>query len=403
MILVSVGFCTTAKGIFVAPITEALNIKRSAYSLHSSFQYVTTFIINLFFGSLIARFGIKKLIVAGQAALIFANLAFIVSTTYVGFCIGGIFMGIGSAWTATSMVGTIVNRWCKSHKGTIMGAIFAANGLGGAIATMLFTPVIYQEGNPFGYRKAYLVIIAFLLVISILLLLFFRENPKNEVSGSPREKKSAKTNWEGISFGTAKTKWFFYGAAACALVVGMIMQGVNTVMAAHLKDVGFDATYVATVVSVYAVTLAAGKFFAGVIYDKFGFRTNIFVCTIAMLLALVLMCVLNPSPLGKVIAMMSGIFTGIALPLETILIPVYIGELFGARDFSKIVGIFEALTNAGFALGIPLMNLVFDFYGSYNRAFIISAFFIVMVFIVLNLVLTSAKKFRNQDNMEGTL
>ena len=144
MILISMGVGTTTKGIFVVPITEALNIKRIAYSLHSSFQYVTTFVFNLFFGSLVARFGIKKLIVTGQIALIASNLVFITSTTYIGFCIGGIFMGIGSAWTATSMVGTIVNRWCKSHKGTIMGVIFAANGLGGAIATMLLTPIIYQ-------------------------------------------------------------------------------------------------------------------------------------------------------------------------------------------------------------------------------------------------------------------
>lgn len=54
-------------------------------------------------------------------------------------------------------------------------------------------------------------------------------------------------------------------------------------------------------------------------------------------------------------------------------------------------------------LGIPLMHLAYDFYGSYNSAFIISAVFMVAVFVVFNLVLNSAKKLKFQDNAEVTL
>lgn len=33
------------------------------------------------------------------------------------------------------MVGSIVNKWCKENKGAIMGAVLAANGIGGAISS----------------------------------------------------------------------------------------------------------------------------------------------------------------------------------------------------------------------------------------------------------------------------
>lgn len=396
MVFISLGFCTTTKGIFVAPITEALDIKRSTYSLHSSFQYVTAFLVNLFFGSLISRFGIKKLVLAGNIALLISNLIFAFASTAGAFYIGGIFLGLGSAWTSTSMIGAIINRWCAKHKGTIMGFVFAANGVGGAAATMMLTPIIYHNGNPFGYRNAYLCVVAFLVVLIALILIFFKEKPKNSDDVEVVEKKTAGTDWDGISFSVAAKKWYFYGAAACALVVGMIMQGVNTVMAAHLKDVGFDAGYIATVVSAYSITLAVGKFLSGVVYDKFGFRTNVFICTISMFISLVLMCVVNTSVSGRVLAIVFAICTGIALPLETILIPIYVGELFGGRDFNRFLGIFESLTNAGFALGIPLMNLTYDVFGSYKNSFIVSAALMAAVCVILNLVINYAKKLSNK-------
>lgn len=396
MIFISMGFCTTTKGIFVAPITEALDIKRSTYSLNSSFQYVTTFLVNLFFGTLIARFGIKKLILAGQACLITSSLIFAFVSTPIGFYIGGIFLGLGAAWSSTSMIGCIVNRWCKKHKGTIMGFIFAANGVGGAVGTMLLTPIIYQNGNPFGYRNAYLLMMCFVIAVAIIILFFFKEKPEQSDDVVLVEKKSAKTDWQGISFFDASKKCYFYGAAICALLVGMIMQGVNTVMAAHLKDVGFDAVYAASVISIYSVTLAIGKFISGVIYDRFGLRANVFICTISMFCALILMCVINTSVTGKIFAVVFAVFTGIALPLETVLIPIYVGELFGGKDYNKIVGIFESLTNAGFALGVPLMNLAYDIFGSYKNAFYISAVLMVGVFIILNLVINSAAKLKKE-------
>ena len=64
-------------------------------------------------------------------------------------------LGLGLAWTTTTMVGSIVHRWCPAHAGKIMGQILAANGVGGAVATQIVTPIIYAPGDAFGYRNAY--------------------------------------------------------------------------------------------------------------------------------------------------------------------------------------------------------------------------------------------------------
>jgi len=62
---------------------------------------------------LIAKFGAKKLILAGFASLIASMLIYSQSTNVFGFYIGGIFLGIGLSWTTTTMVGSVINKWCK--------------------------------------------------------------------------------------------------------------------------------------------------------------------------------------------------------------------------------------------------------------------------------------------------
>ena len=61
MVFVCLGFCSANKGLYLAAITEALGIKRSLFSINDSCRFITTAIINLFFGSLISRFGIRKM------------------------------------------------------------------------------------------------------------------------------------------------------------------------------------------------------------------------------------------------------------------------------------------------------------------------------------------------------
>ena len=69
MIFTCLGFGSSTKPLFLGPITEALGIKRSLFSINDSFRYITTSIVNIFFGALIAKFGPRKLIGFGFLSL----------------------------------------------------------------------------------------------------------------------------------------------------------------------------------------------------------------------------------------------------------------------------------------------------------------------------------------------
>ena len=50
MMFTSLGFCSSNKSLYTFAITEALGIPRSVFSINDSFRFITTSIVNIFFG-----------------------------------------------------------------------------------------------------------------------------------------------------------------------------------------------------------------------------------------------------------------------------------------------------------------------------------------------------------------
>lgn len=398
MVFTCLGFCSSNKSLYIGAITDALGIKRGAFALNDSVRFITTAVINLFFGTLVSRFGTKKLICAGFLCLIASMLIYSFATSVPVFCIGGALLGIGLSWTTTTMVGCVVTKWSKENKGTVMGAILAANGLGGALAAQIVTPIIYDESTAFGYRTAYRLVAIILAVVAVVIFALFRENPKNH-DGSKTEvpkKKSRGQSWVGMDFSAALKKHFFYSALICIFLTGFILQGVNGVAGAHMRDVGLDAAYIATMMSLHSVALTGFKFLTGFIYDKFGLRVTISTCSAASLVTMVSLALMAPTVTGKIMAVIYAVISALALPLETIMLPIYASDLFGEKSFNKIMGIFVSANTAGYALGSVMMNSIFDIFGSYNPGFIICAVAMLCVIIALQFVISAAHKARKE-------
>ena len=116
MVFICLGFCSSNKSLYLSAITEALNIKRSAFSIGDSCRFITTAVVNMFFGTMVNKFGTKKLIGAGFLCLITSCVIYALATNIFTFYIGGCMLGIGFSWTGTTMVGCVIGKWCKENK-----------------------------------------------------------------------------------------------------------------------------------------------------------------------------------------------------------------------------------------------------------------------------------------------
>ncbi len=400
MVLTTLGFCSSNKALYLSAITEALNIPRASFSLGDSIRFISTAVVNMFFGTLVRKFGTKKLIGAGFLCLICFTILYATSNNIWTFYLGSVFLGMGFSWTSTTMVGWVIGKWCKENKGTIMGAVLAANGIGGAVAAQIISPIIYQEGNAFGYRNAYWMVAAILFCVGTLIMIFYKEKPKEHGDHIPHAKKKNRgQNWNGLDFAEVKKKPYFYCALVCIFLTGLILQGINGVSAAHMRDTGLGTAYVATVLSVHSLVLTGSKFLTGVLYDKLGLRITMTICDIAAFFAMIALALTGSTGIGPAAAMGYGIISCLALPLETIMLPIFAGDLFGERSYDKTLGIFVSVNTAGYAVGAPLTNWFFDHFGTYTPMFLVCAVLMLIVTIVSQFNVTAAHKLKKQEQL----
>ncbi len=399
MVMVSLGFVSSTKSLFPDEIAKALGVERSLVSIYESMRYIGTAIVNLFFGYLIAKFKPKLLIIAGFISLISSMLLFSFANSLWVLYVAGLLMGVGFSWTTTTMVGYVVDIWYSENKGTIMGIILASNGIGGAIAIQVAGLFINPEVTG-SYRMAYIVIAAVLAVTAFILLLFFRNEPKakdkseKESSKTKLKAKTRGSEWSGIPFSSTLRKPYFWGALICIFLSGFCLQGINGIVAMHFKDVGIDYTAVKSMLSFGSLLLATSKFLVGFVYDKFGIRVVSSFCMIVAIISSFVLSLTGTGSAGMVLAVIYVILCQFALPLETIMLPLYATDLFGELSYANVLGIFVSVNVAGYAIGAPVMNLCYDIFGTYVPAIVMVGFIMCAVFVLIQFVISAAHKER---------
>ena len=386
MVCLMLGLCNAPRSLYVQPVTRALGISRSAYSITDSCRFASTAVINLFFGALVAKFGPRKLIAAGFICAISALLLFSVAENVWVFYAGGVLLGLGIAWTTTTMVGYVVNLWCRERKGTIMGAVLASSGIGAVIGTQLLSPIINQQGDPFAYRDAYRLAAAILLAAGALVVTFYRDRPAGQKSAAAEQKKSRK---EDADPGLMR-RVEFWAALVCVFIGGLVLQGIQGVAVPHLRDVGLDADFGATVLSCQSAMLVLTKFSTGWLFDKRGLRFSM--CMTAAMITVLILLPVTATTGGKVLAILFAVISAAALPIETVMLPIYAQGLFGQKSYHKALGIFVSAKDIGYASGGPLMNLCYDLTGDYRIAFLAAAVLMAAAFVTMQWVICRTEK-----------
>jgi MFS family permease len=381
------GLYSSSRSLFLVAVTESLNISRSVYGLNDSIRFLMSAFMSFFFGMFVSRFGRKTMMLVGFISMIGCMLLYSVAESIVVFYIGSILLGFGMCWTTTSMTGSIAHQCFRNQSGRIVGFIMTAGSLFSAVSVQILSPIIYDETNPFGYRKAFRLMALTIAITGVIVMALYRD--KGTPAPDALKRSPQKSRCTIVQSGVIRNS-YFHIVCGCVFMTGFALQGVFGTYAAHLRDVGLDAGTIVNLASLISLSLMVCKFLIGVLHDHSGLS---FTTTISYVAGGIGMFILTTfKGAGSAMLWVFGALYAVALPLETIIPPLVAADLVGSGDYNRMTGILVAVISFGYAAGSTVTNLTFNLFGSYRPMYLFLGVAMIAIMLTFNLVIRAVAK-----------
>lgn len=364
------GSINNVSSMFLLPITESLGISRGDFSMAYTMRATCAFAITLVTGVLLARFGYRKMIVT---FLIVTGLGFVLianSQNLIVLGVGFAMLGMSEGFGGTAGASRIVSAWFHKYRGTVLGLVTAATGLGGSLMCL----VISGWMDRFDWRFAAAGCGVLVVIIAIVMLLTVRNHPgqmglRPLGEGEQQTKKIADNSWQGLTMKQLLRRPAFYMMMVGTFLSCLMIYFAQPVIVPHLQDCGLSEGQAATFQSILMFCMAATKFLTGTLCDHIGAKKVTILCLGASAAAMLLLANIS----GLVTAAFAVVLLAIALPLVSVTIPLLSADLFGYQSQGTSASIFIAMMSAAMIIAVPVANKAFDIMNSYRPLYWVSA------------------------------
>ena len=379
MLFFGTGLANSPASLYLVPVTEHFGFSRGDYSIVYAIVSITMLIFQLLFGAFEKRWGIRALVSIGVLAMPLGYLIYAQASSLPIFYLGAAFVGFGMAFASSMSASILIYNWFKDNQGFIFGAISAGTGFGGSLFIILVGNAIASRG----FKAAFLLTTITQLASALFVIIFLRSKPKQAQELAQAEVETLSKPHE-----IASIKEFFkrpenlIGIIAIFLI-GITLHPVYLVVPAYLIEKGFDPIFAANTASAIFFVLAFAKIVIGFLNDRLGIRFSLNVGVGAFAIAALILATLTQTWLVWVFVL----FFGLSLSTLAVLIPLFARALLGSENFSRYLGLFVAAMSAGFTIGSPISNYIFDATGTYKVIIIIYAALSLLGLFLANLSL----------------
>lgn len=172
-LLASAGLRATS-ALLVLPLEHEFAWDRATLSLALSVNLLLYGLCGPFAGALMARFGVRQVMLFGLATLSLAvSLSTFMQSSWQLIALWGVLVGLGSGSTALVLGATVATRWFVKRRGLVTGMFAASTATG----QLIFLPQQAQIIESYGWRTAVWVVAAVAVTVWLLVALFMREDP----------------------------------------------------------------------------------------------------------------------------------------------------------------------------------------------------------------------------------
>ncbi len=397
-----------AFGLLLKPMSEDLDLSRSALSLAATCFMIVGAVTMPFVGRLVDSFSVRRVVsVAVVIASIGIGLMGLAQTQWQVLLLYGIIFAIGNGGSSVGPIGVMISRWFERGRGTATSAAMSGNAIGQLIIiTALASALVH-----IGWRNAYFTLgIVNLLIVVPLVIAFARPDPEppspstddsrhdgeDPAHGEPADNAPSPSGGRlgrgaensGRSETPSKSKdepptaspdtaaiparTIFASRQLWLLLVVYAVCGfqdffVATHVVAFAQDKGLSAAFSGSLYAFMGLLGLFGVMSAGLLADRFSSAHPTALCFILRIACFALIILTQSAPAIVVFALLYGFTFLITAPLTV----TFAGSMFGAPRLGMMSGIINMVHHIAGGLGALVGGLVFDARGSYDAAFVI--------------------------------
>ena len=368
--------------VFIFPLSEELGWSRTLIAGAASFGGLAASGVSPVVGWLVDRYGARLVLASSIFILGLSTVSLAWATVPVAFYVA---YGVGRViFSSPVSIGSsvVVSRWFVRMRGRASGILFGSHSIGLVLFPLIASVIIGTAG----WRDAWIVL--GLLVWGIALLptaLLIVQQPE-DVGLLPDGDAPAETVAGPDSGGAVASSapaapsvaeepvwtlreamrtpalWMFATATG---MVFLVQAGVNTHLAAYLRDQGLNAAFAGVGISLNAAFLGMGSIFWGWLTEKVPPRYALAAVAVSVGGASALFIIADSTAEILIYSVVFGFGVGGLLSVP----PVGYADYYGRRSLGVIRGVTEPLTSFGQAIGAVAAGLIFDLTESYQLAF----------------------------------
>ena len=357
-----------ALGLMLRPMTDDLQWSRSTLALAvTTFMVVSALALPLV-GQLVDRLNIRWIMGAGAVAAS-AGMALMatLNSPWQVFLAYGVVYAIGNAATANSPVGVMISRWFLQRRGVANSAAVAGNATGQLVIITLLAALL----TTLGWRASFVLLgaVNFLVVLPVVLLLA-RSRPPDGPADTPDQPDSAQAPPTPVE--SPPLRAILGSRPLWLLVIVYAVCGfqdffVATHVVAFAQDRQLGTVLAGNLLAWMGLMGLLGVLTSGLLADAYGAARPTALCFVMRIGIFAFIVYFQDTPAIVVFALLYGFTFLITAPLTV----VFTSNIFGLVRLGTVSGLISMVHMICGGLGAFVGALIFDSYGSYDRAFLL--------------------------------
>lgn len=387
----TLGIIFNCAGIFITPVTTALNAPISHFTITRTISGLTMCLITPFVVKIYEKYNFK--VVMLFAALLYGGLQISMAffTQLWQWYLSTLIQGLAGAFLAFLPAPLIINNWFHKKAGIAISLSAAFSG----ITAMIMSLVLGKVMESWDWRVAYAVNGFSCLAFALPAIIFILRYRPSDMGMLPYGF-SEGTSSQGVSVTSiqiGKTPFSIYLKNPAFILILVLLPPIHYVTTFYSYINSLGATMGMSVFAAAALTTfsSAGnlaiKTLLGPIADRFGSKATAYVNISFVLVGTLLMLANLTSLIG-----IAAFCFGTVLPFLTVALPLIVRDIWKGDEYSRIYPLITAISSLVSSIFAPIVGAIYDAYLSYTPVMIVCLIALVFCFPIIHFIFRAGKK-----------